>query len=181
MDEINFISEKGSKKNCPGNLIYLNIFFWREPSSLHCLVKGFRIIAKSRILEPSSLCINPIILAGKSRKGANFCVSQYSHAQDGSKKHHEIVVMINKTMFCTLFKTEGTSLVVQWLRIHLAMQGTWVWSLVREIDPVCWGATKPTSHSCWSPSALEPVCHSCSSCTPTNLPAQSDEDPTYCN
>ena len=100
---------------------------------MHCLVKGFRIIAKSRILEPSSLCINPIILAGKSRKGANFCVSQFSHAQDGSKKHHEIVVMINKTMFCTLFKTEGTSLVVQWLRIHLAMQGTWVRPLVREL------------------------------------------------
>ena len=26
----------------------------------------------------------------------------------------------------------GTSLVVQWLRIHLAKQGTWVLSLVRE-------------------------------------------------
>ena len=150
MDEINFISEKGSKKNCPGNLIYLNIFFWREPSSLHCLVKGFRIIAKSRILEPSSLCINPIILAGKSRKGANFCVSQFSHAQDGSKKHHEIVVMINKTMFCTLFKTEGTSLVVQWLRIHLAMQGTWVWSWSGNWDPTYQGATKAAWHNYWA-------------------------------
>ena len=26
----------------------------------------------------------------------------------------------------------GTSLVVQWLRVHLSMQGTWVWSLVWE-------------------------------------------------
>ena len=30
-------------------------------------------------------------------------------------------------------KPEGTFLVVQWLRIHLAMQGTWVRSLVREL------------------------------------------------
>ena len=28
---------------------------------------------------------------------------------------------------------EGMSLVVQWLRVHLAMQGPWVWSLVREL------------------------------------------------
>ena len=36
----------------------------------------------------------------------------------------------------------GVSLVVQWLRIHFAMQGTPVWSLVGE-DPTCHGATKP--------------------------------------
>ena len=36
----------------------------------------------------------------------------------------------------------GTSLVVQWLRIHLPMQGTWVPSLVWE-DPTCGRATKP--------------------------------------
>ena len=29
----------------------------------------------------------------------------------------------------------GTSLVVQWLRIRLPMQGPWVPSLVRELDP----------------------------------------------
>ena len=27
----------------------------------------------------------------------------------------------------------GASLVVQWLRIHLSMQATWVWSLIREL------------------------------------------------
>ena len=37
---------------------------------------------------------------------------------------------------------EGTSLVAQWLRIHLPMQGTWVQALVRE-DPTCHRATKP--------------------------------------
>ena len=34
----------------------------------------------------------------------------------------------------------GTSLVVQWLRIQLAMQGTWVQSLVREVrSHMLWG------------------------------------------
>ena len=36
----------------------------------------------------------------------------------------------------------GTSLVAQWLRIRLPMQGTWVRALVWE-DPTCRGATKP--------------------------------------
>ena len=40
----------------------------------------------------------------------------------------------------------GTSLVVQWLRICLPMQGTRVRALVRE-DPTCRGATKPVSHN----------------------------------
>ena len=38
------------------------------------------------------------------------------------------------------------SLVVQWLRICLAMQGTLIASLVRE-DPTCHGATKPVCHN----------------------------------
>ena len=40
----------------------------------------------------------------------------------------------------------GTSLVAQWLRIHLPMQGTQVRALVRE-DPTCRGATKPMRHN----------------------------------
>ena len=41
---------------------------------------------------------------------------------------------------------EGTSLVVQWLRVCLPMQGTQVRSLVQE-DPTCRGATKPVRHN----------------------------------
>ena len=44
-------------------------------------------------------------------------------------------------------KKAGTSLVVQWLRIHLPMQGTGVQSLVWE-DPMCRGTTKPVHHNC---------------------------------
>ena len=40
----------------------------------------------------------------------------------------------------------GTSLVAQWLRIRLLMQGTWVRALVRE-DPTCRRATKPVRHN----------------------------------
>ncbi|KAJ8786651.1 hypothetical protein J1605_006140 [Eschrichtius robustus] len=38
------------------------------------------------------------------------------------------------------------SLVAQWLRICLPMQGTWVRALVWE-DPTCRGATRPVSHN----------------------------------
>ena len=39
-----------------------------------------------------------------------------------------------------------TSLVVQWLRIQLPMQRTWVQTLVQE-DSTCCGVTKPICHS----------------------------------
>ena len=38
------------------------------------------------------------------------------------------------------------SLVVQWLRIHLPMKGTWVQFLVQE-DSTCHRATKPVCHN----------------------------------
>ena len=51
----------------------------------------------------------------------------------------------------------GASLVAQWLRVHLPMQGTRVRALVRE-DPTCCRATKPVRHNCWA-CALEPASH----------------------
>ena len=42
-----------------------------------------------------------------------------------------------------------TTLVVQWLRIHLPMQRTWVRSLVRE-DSTCLGASKAMNCNYWS-------------------------------
>ena len=51
----------------------------------------------------------------------------------------------------------GASLVAQWLRIHLPMQGTWVQALVQE-DPTCRRATKPVRHNYWA-CALEPASH----------------------
>ena len=40
----------------------------------------------------------------------------------------------------------GASLVAQWLRIRLPMQGTRVRAAVRE-DPTCRGAARPVSHN----------------------------------
>ena len=52
----------------------------------------------------------------------------------------------------------GTSLVAQWLRIRLPMQGTRVWALVQE-DLTCRGATKPVRHNYWAhtPQVLKPM------------------------
>ncbi|KAJ8792811.1 hypothetical protein J1605_003996 [Eschrichtius robustus] len=41
---------------------------------------------------------------------------------------------------------QWTSLVAQWLRIHLPMQGSQVRALVQE-DPTCCGAAKPMHHN----------------------------------
>ena len=54
-------------------------------------------------------------------------------------------------------KKGETSLVAQWLRIRLPMQGTRVWALVWE-DPTCRKATKPLRHDYWA-CALEPASH----------------------
>ena len=43
-------------------------------------------------------------------------------------------------------KTQGVSLVAQWLGVCLPMQGTRVRALVWE-DPTCRGATRPVSHN----------------------------------
>ena len=43
----------------------------------------------------------------------------------------------------------GASLVAQWLRICLPMQGTRVQALVWE-EPPCCGATRPVSHNYWA-------------------------------
>ena len=51
----------------------------------------------------------------------------------------------------------GASLVAQWLRIHLPMQGTWVRALVQE-DTTCCGATKPVRHNYWA-CAPQPMSH----------------------
>ena len=53
-----------------------------------------------------------------------------------------------RTVWSFLSKLKmGASLVVQWLRICLPMQGTRVRALVWE-DPTCRGATRPVSHNC---------------------------------
>ena len=56
----------------------------------------------------------------------------------------------NKKMVIFVYPSKAkkgrASLVAQWLRICLPMQGTRVRALVRE-DPTCRGATKPGRHN----------------------------------
>ena len=78
----------------------------------------------------------------------------------------------------TVFKKyrDGTSLVVQWLRIRLSMQGTQVQSLIRE-GPTCHGATEPVPNyrahvlQLLKPVCLEPMLRKRSHCKekPTHL------------
>ena len=60
-----------------------------------------------------------------------------------------MISLVKSTHNVTIWKLLGTSLVGQWLRIYLPMQGTQVRSLVQE-DPTCLGATKPVNHSYWA-------------------------------
>ena len=61
-------------------------------------------------------------------------MKHYSHTATNS----HVKVFLN--VLASLKQKYWTSLVVQWLRIRLAMQGTWVQALVRE-DPTCCRAT----------------------------------------
>ena len=73
---------------------------------------------------------------------------------------------LNKKFFW--FKKEKVvSLVAQWLRIHLPMQGTWVQALVQE-DPTCRRATKPVHHNYWA-CTPQPVSHDYWACGPQLL------------
>ena len=59
----------------------------------------------------------------------------------------------------------GASLVVQWLRIHLAMQEILVQSLVRE-DPTCRRATKSVHQPAELPGATTTESHAPRACAP---------------
>ena len=72
----------------------------------------------------------------------------------------------------------GTSLVAQWLRICLSMQGTRVRALVQE-DPTCRGATKPVHHNYWA-CALELMSHNYWASMPQLLKLTCLE-PMFCN
>ena len=118
----------------------------------------------------------PMLLPGKNKRTENWplAVAQQDHDglnnnnrktqwRGGGKglteedaKEHKRKEMGDLTIraFWRIF---GTSLVAQWLRIHLLMRGTRVWSLVQE-DPTCRRAIKPVHHNYWA-CALEPVSH----------------------
>ena len=98
-----------------------------------------------------------------------FCIYMEMNGGYGSTALQTYLIALNCTlkmakvvnfMSCVFYhskKNLRTSLVVQWLRICLPMQGAWVRSLVQK-DPTCCEATKPVHHNYWA-CALEPVSH----------------------
>ena len=74
----------------------------------------------------------------------------------------------------------ATSLMVQWLRIHLPMQGTQVQSQVQE-DPTGHGAAKPI-HLNYSAHSLEPVlCNRRGRCNGKPTHHAEEQPSTRCN
>ena len=78
-------------------------------------------------------------------KAPTFCTSQV------------LPLIVPNSGKCIYQIAMGTSLVAQWLRRRLPVQGTGVWSLVRD-DPTCRRAAKPVHHNYWA-CALEPTSH----------------------
>ena len=94
-------------------------------------------------------------------------VIQYMNIQSAHQKEASSCYDCGTHEHCTKLLQRSksrTSLVAQWLRICLPMQGTQVRALVWE-DPTCHGATKPVRHNYWAcalePEATttEPTCH----------------------
>ena len=87
------------------------------------------------------------------------------------KNVHELIMHPATLIPNVAFKNPclGASLVVQWLRIRLPMQGTWVRALVQE-DATCCRATKPVRHNYWA-CALEPASHNYWACVLLLKPA----------
>lgn len=63
-------------------------------------------------------------------------------------RHWEMENLLTHTLWGPKIQG-GTSLVAQWMRICLPIQGTRVCSLVWE-DPTCLGTTKPVVHNYWA-------------------------------
>ena len=122
-----------------------------SPSCCYCLVAKSCVTLKTAahqasMFMPSNhliLC-RPLLLLPSV-----FPSNRVSHFSEKEKKNKN-----KKTWFRLVDKWHletkvWTSLVVQWIRIHLPMQETWVQSLVWE-DPICHRATKPVFHNYWS-------------------------------
>ena len=79
-------------------------------------------------------------------------------------------------VFVWLLKTTlRVSLVVQWIRICLLMQGIGVWSLVQKYS-MCPRATNPLCHKRWTLHTLESMLHNWRS-HHSEKPAHLNEDP----
>ena len=76
-----------------------------------------------------------------------------SNSQKEKRKSRRAEKKVFKELIAKIFQNDKnykSSLVAQWLRIPLPMQGTWIWAQVQALvqeDPTCHGATKPMHHN----------------------------------
>ena len=117
--------------------------------TVNCACEGSRLHAPYENLMPDDLRWS----WGGARAGEQLQIQIIISREVWLHRDH------NKSIACRLISKpyQWTSLVAQWLRIHLPTQGTPVQSLVRE-DPTGHGATKPMRHNYWA-CALEPTHH----------------------
>ena len=114
---------------------------WKLPWLFNCFVTICHHISWADTCIGT--CINEV------SRGNIRCI-QTGSFQDNLKKGLFIKISSDCFITCYFIKIANrASLVVQWLRICLPMQGTWVRALVWE-DPTCRGATGPVSHSYWA-------------------------------
>ena len=96
------------------------------------------------------------------------CVLQWNE-RDFAKIHVTLSLTLPAAFPCIhlklLFLAIGyrASLVAQWLRIHLPIQGTQVRALIQE-GPTCRRATKPVHHNYWSPRITTTEAHAPRAC-----------------
>ena len=130
-------------------------------SSPLCLGKAIRQFLENQTggWKPSVIRNNFLItvlpLPCFIRSSSSAWREQSYHSAGSTTACRERAAQIQRKLYKSGYS--GTSLEAQWLRIHLPMLDTRVWSLVRE-DPTCCGATKPVSHNYWA-CALEPASH----------------------
>ena len=108
-----------------------------------------------------------IIIPILDRIYTKYQVWKYYNANATHTEGIPVAIVLNLSLtyliYFQLENKEGTSLVAQWLWIHLSVQETRLRALVWE-DPTGCRATKPVSHNCWAPvpqllkpAHLEPV------------------------
>ena len=102
-------------------------------------------------MESRGNLLNGILPKQAGRQSVNTCLLPAGLHSNlsllGCAHHHR--ADLSKTEMLKFERSEdhmGASLVAQWLRICLPMQGTRVRALVWE-DPACRGATRPVSHN----------------------------------
>ena len=119
-----------------------NTQLWSNYTSIKTFKKKIcvflsREFLTSALLETVSLC-----------KACSFLkyVESSCRVSSTSSTYNNTIIKFVTSKECALL---GASLVAQWLRISLPMQGTRVRALVWE-DPTCRGANGPVSHNCWA-------------------------------